>query len=61
MHNKPFEKAQQKYFYSICKCTVAFKLKMSMFSKHALLHGQILSYFKLIKQWVYIVCFHVIS
>ena len=40
MHEEPFEKVQQKYFYSIYKCTVLLKLKiltLQMFSKNALL------------------------
>ena len=50
MHEKPFEKVQQKYFYSIFKCTVAFKLKilnLQLFSKNALLYVLILPYFEL--------------
>ena len=46
MHEKPFEKVQQKYFYGIYKCTVVFKLKilnLQMFSKYV----QILSYIEL--------------
>ena len=40
MHEEPFEKVQQNYFYSIYKCTVLLKLKiltLQMFSKNALL------------------------
>ena len=49
-NEKPYEKLQQKYFCSICKCTVVFKrkiLNLQMFSKNALLYVQILSYFEL--------------
>ena len=28
IHETPFEKVQKKYFYTICKCTVVFKLKI---------------------------------
>ena len=31
MHDRPFEKAHQKYFYSTCKRTVAFKMKIFNF------------------------------
>ena len=50
MHKKPFEMVQQKYFFSICKCSVVSKLKMlnlQLFSKNAFLSVQILSYFEL--------------
>ena len=39
MHEKLSETVQQKYFYSICKCTVVFKMKilnLQMLSKNAL-------------------------
>ena len=46
MHEKSFENVQQKYFHSIYKCAVVFKLKIfnfEMFSKNALLNVQTLS------------------
>ena len=52
MHEKIFEKVQQKYFYNIYKCIVAFKLKtfiLQMFSKNAPVYVQIMSYFELFK------------
>ena len=51
MHEKTFEKVHQKYFHSINKYTVVFKLKilnLQMFSKNVLLYVQILSYFELL-------------
>ena len=62
MHEKIFEKVQQKYFYSIYKCIVAFKLKtfiLQMFSKNAPVYVQIMSYFELFKQLAFIEYFRV--
>ena len=58
MHEKPFEKVQQKYFYGIYKCTVVFKLKilnLQMFIKYGLFYVQILSYIELFEYRAFIV------
>ena len=57
MHEKSFEKIRQKYFDSICKCTVVFKLKtlnLQMFSKYARLYVQMFVFFRTIR----IACFY---